>query len=159
MKPKIIPKMYGKYFDHFFLLKNNLSSFIILINSKTKSDYPLTFANCFNHYFCSIAIRIKKKIPLSNKHHFSYFLSNCILESIYLDPANINEIINSIYAFNVNKAIGHDNFPLFCIAAHIISVRWYVRETAVRWYGHCKSGSYEMLWTHFCKERQILVIF
>ena len=45
------------------------------------------------------------------------------MESIYLDSPNLNEIINSMCAFNVNKTIGHDNIPSFFlrIAAYIIS--------------------------------------
>ena len=53
-KPKTIPKRHGKYFVYLLPTKIH-NSFEILIASKTKSDDLLTIANCFNHYFSSIA--------------------------------------------------------------------------------------------------------
>ena len=63
-------------------------------------------ANYFNHYFCSIAETIEKS-SLFNEY-FSYDLSNYVSESISSDTPNLNEIMNSIYDLNYNKAIGID---------------------------------------------------
>ena len=63
------------------------------------------------------SVTLKKKLAdkiLDNENYtFLNCLSNRVSQSIYLEPLELNEIINSIHSLNMNKSIGHDSIPAF----------------------------------------------
>ena len=40
-------------------------------------------------------------------------MKNRVIDTIYLEPPNTNEIANVLLTLNVSKAVGHDNIPAF----------------------------------------------
>ena len=66
---------------------------------------PLIIANTFNNYFASIAETTKKSIKYSHKH-FSDYLSNESISTLFLQPTDREEIVNIITSLNSNKASG-----------------------------------------------------
>ena len=71
---------------------------------------PYDIANTFNNYFASIAGTTKKSIKYSQKH-FSDCLSNESGSTIFLQPADKEEIANIISSLNSNKASGPNSIP------------------------------------------------
>ena len=71
---------------------------------------PYDIANTFNNYFASIAETTKKSIKYSHKH-FSDDLSNESSSTIFLQPADNDEIANIISSLNSNKASGPNSIP------------------------------------------------
>ena len=79
------------------------------INGTVTSD-PLLVANSFNSYFSSVADKIRSKIPESDKH-FSSFLKQPNLNSIFLSPATSEEVCKLIYAMPSSKSSGPFSIP------------------------------------------------
>ena len=71
---------------------------------------PYDIANTFNNYFASIAETTKKSIKYSHKH-FSDYLSNESISTLFLQPTDREEIVNIISSLNSNKASGPNSIP------------------------------------------------
>ena len=66
---------------------------------------PYDIANTFNNYFASIVETTKKSIKYSHKH-FSDYLSNESISTLFLQPTDTEEIVNIITSLNSNKGSG-----------------------------------------------------
>ena len=64
----------------------------------------------FNNFFGTIAEKIDKKTPKSNKH-FSNYLKNQNLNSLFLDAVTEDEIESIIGSLNSRKTIGPNSIP------------------------------------------------
>ena len=71
---------------------------------------PYDIANTFNNYFASIAETTKKSIKYSHKH-FSDYLSNESISTLFLQPTDREEIVNIISSLNSNKASDPNSIP------------------------------------------------
>jgi len=67
----------------------------------------------FNNLFCMIGKNLAEQVSLQQPQHFKTFLGRRIASSLFLDPPNMNEIVECILSLNVNKAQGHDNIAAF----------------------------------------------
>ena len=117
---------YDKYFEkNWNNIKNTWKGIKSLISLKTKASSvstvlscenrdtitnPHDIANTFNNYFASIAETTKKSIKYSHKH-FSDYLSNESISTLFLQPTDREEIVNIISSLNSNKASGPNNIP------------------------------------------------
>ena len=117
---------YGKYFERnwnnikstwkgiksFISLKTvapNAPTVLSLDNDDTITN-PYGMANTFNNYFASIVETTKKRIKYSHKH-FSDYLSNESISTLFLQPTDREEIVNIISSLNSNKASGPNSIP------------------------------------------------
>ena len=64
----------------------------------------------FNNFFGTIAEKLIKKTPKSNKH-FSNYLKNQNLNSLFLDAVTEDEIESIIGSLNSRKTIGPNSIP------------------------------------------------
>ena len=71
---------------------------------------PYDIANTFNNYFASIVETTKKSIKYSHKH-FSDYLSNESISTLFLQPIDREEIDNMITSLNSNNASGPNSIP------------------------------------------------
>ena len=71
---------------------------------------PYDIANTFNNYFTSIAETTKKSIKYSHKH-FSDYLLNGSISTLFLQPTYREEIVNIISSLNSNKASSPNSIP------------------------------------------------
>ena len=117
---------YDKYFErNWNNIKNTWKGIKSLISLKTKASSvptvlsrengdtitnPYDIANTFNNYFASIAETTKKSIKYSHKH-FSDYLSNESISTLFLQPTDREEIVNIITSLNSNKASGPNSIP------------------------------------------------
>ena len=83
---------------------SNVPAVLTLDNGDTITN-PYDIANTFNNYFVSIAETTKKSIKYSHKH-FSDYLSNESISTLFLQPTDREEIVNIISSLNSNKASG-----------------------------------------------------
>ena len=60
--------------------------------------------------YTSVAEKTKVNVNYSSKH-FSEYMENNSLKSLFLSPTNKNEIWSIISGFNPNKALGPNNIP------------------------------------------------
>ena len=88
---------------------SNVPTVLSLDNGDTITNL-YDIANTFNYYFASIAQTTKKSIKYSNKH-FSDYLSNESISTLFLQPADREEIVNIITSLNSNKASGPNSIP------------------------------------------------
>ena len=77
----------------------------------------------FNEFFCTIGEKLSNKVSTYQANHFQTYLAKRVSESMYLESANINEIVNTILSLKVNKAVGHDKIPAYFLkfAAFIVA--------------------------------------
>ena len=117
---------YDKYFErNWNNIKNTWKGIKSLISLKTVASNvptvpsldngdtitnPYDIAKTFNNYFASIAETTKKSIKYSYKH-FSDYLSNETISTLFLQPTDREEIVNIITSLNSNKASGPNNIP------------------------------------------------
>ena len=73
---------------------SNVPTVLPLDNGDTITN-PYDIANTFNNYFTSIAETTKKSIKFSHKH-FSDYLSNESISTLFLQPTDREEIVNII---------------------------------------------------------------
>ena len=73
-------------------------------------DKPEEIAEEFNSYYSSIATKTKSRIPNTEKH-FSNYLDNPVLDSIYLYETNKEEIEKLIQKLKDSKGIGPNSIP------------------------------------------------
>ena len=83
---------------------SNVPTVLSLDNGDTITN-PYDIANTFNNYFASITETTKKSINYSHKH-FSDYLSNKSINTLFLEPTGREEIANIITSLNSNKASG-----------------------------------------------------
>ena len=88
---------------------SNVPTVLPLDNGDTITN-PYDIANTFNNYFASIAETTKKNIKYSHKH-FSDYLSNKSISTLFLQPTDGEEIVNIISSLNSNKASGPNSIP------------------------------------------------
>ena len=88
---------------------SNVPTVLSLDNGDTITN-PYDIANNFNKYFASIAEATKKSIKYSHKH-FSDYLSNESIITLFLQPTDREEIVNIITSLNSNKASGSNSIP------------------------------------------------
>ena len=72
------------------------------------SDNQAKQAEQFNKFFCTIGENLSNKVITYQANRFQTYLAKQVSESIYLEPANITEIVNTILSLNLNRAVGHD---------------------------------------------------
>ena len=117
---------YDKYFErNWNNIKNTLKVIKSLISLKTVASNvptvlsldngdtitnPYDIANTFNNYFASVAKTTKKSTKYSHKH-FSDYLSNDSISTLFLQPTDREEIVNIISSLNSNKAFGPNSIP------------------------------------------------
>ena len=126
----LIKKSKQDYYDRYFEknwenIKNTWKGIKFLISLKTvASSIPTVLsldngdtitnlydiANTFNNYFASIAETTNKRIKYTHKH-FSDYLSNESDSTIFLQPADKEEIANIISFLNSIKASGPNSIP------------------------------------------------
>ena len=83
---------------------SNVPTVLSLDNGNTITD-PYDIANTFNNCFASVAETTKTPIKYSHKH-LSDYLSNENNNTIFLQPADKEEIANIMLSLNSNKASG-----------------------------------------------------
>ena len=76
-------------------------------------DNLAKLAEQFNEFFSTIGEQLSNKIPTYQANHFQTYLAKRVSESMFLEPTNITEIVNTILSLNVNKAVGYDNIPAY----------------------------------------------
>ena len=97
----IILRTHGKESNPFISLKTvafNVLTVLSLDNDDTITN-PYDIANAFNNYFASIPETTKKSIKCSHKH-FSDYLSNESISTLFLQPTDREEIVNIISSLN-----------------------------------------------------------
>ena len=82
----------------------NVPTVLSLDNGDTITN-PYHIGNTFNNYFASIAETTKKNIKHSHKH-FSDYLSNESISTLFLQPTDREEIVNIISFLDSNKTSG-----------------------------------------------------
>jgi hypothetical protein len=88
-----------------------------VINQQECSD-PYAIANQFSDYFSNIGLNLIKKIPNASVSHTSFLTGN-YPNTMFLEPATEQEIINVVKTFRNGVATGYDNIPLFVIKDNI----------------------------------------
>ena len=117
---------YDKYFErNWNSIKNTWKGIKSLISLKTVGSIvptvlsldngdtitnPYDTVDTFNNYFASIAETMKKSIKYSHKH-FSDYLSNETSSTIFLQPADKEELATIISSLNSNKISGPNSIP------------------------------------------------
>ena len=117
---------YDKYFQrNWNNIKNTWKGIKSLISLKTVASNvpivlplengdiitnPYNIGNTFNNYFASIAETTKKSIKYSHKH-FSDYLSNESISTLFLQRTDREDIVNIIFFLNSNKAFGPNSIP------------------------------------------------
>ena len=117
---------YDKYFErNWNNIKNTWKGIKPLISLKTVASSattvlsldngntitnPYDTANTFNNYFASIVETTKKSIKYLHKH-FSDYLSNEGISTLFLQPTDREEIVNIITSLNSDKASGPNSIP------------------------------------------------
>ena len=87
--------------------------------NNTQNLHDIAFDNLakqaeqFNEFFCTIGEKLLNKIPPHQANHFQTYLAKRVSKSMFLEPVNITEIVNTIFSLNVNKAVGHDSIPAY----------------------------------------------
>ena len=81
----------------------------ILHNGNTLTD-PTEIANTFNDYFSNIGESLQSKIHSSHLN-FTKYLKNSSINSFFLSPTNVNEIIGLITHLKIGKASGPNSIP------------------------------------------------
>ena len=88
--------------------KSELSD-AFLVNKSLITD-PVKISNKFNEYFINVEPKLAEKIP-DNHIHFSTFLGEQSVNSVFLDAITEKEVEIEISLLNGNKASGHDDMP------------------------------------------------
>ena len=87
----------------------NVPTVLSLNNGDTITN-PYDMANTFNNYFASIAETTKESIKYSHKH-FSDYLSNESISTLFPQPTDREEIVNIISSLNSNKTSSPNSIP------------------------------------------------
>ena len=108
---------------------SNVPTVLSLDNGDTITN-PYDIANTFNNYFASIAETTKKSIKYSLKH-FSDYLSNESICTLFLQPTDREEIVDIISSLNFNKASGPNSIPyrISFLLKNEIQSNWQIYST------------------------------
>ena len=92
-------------------IKNNTGSLptCIFDNGFAITD-PSQIANTFNSYFSSIGETLQSKIHSSHTH-FTRYLKNPNVQSLFISPTDSNEVSNLISKLKNGKASGPNSVP------------------------------------------------
>ena len=90
--------------------KNTDSSPTSIIKDGKSVTDPSEIASLFNSYFSSIGETLQGKIHTSHIH-FSKYLKNPNMHSLFLSPTNNVEVMNLISSFKNGKASGPNSIP------------------------------------------------
>ena len=85
---------------------------IFKVGDQEISD-PMEIANRFCHYFSNIGPNLAKRIQSSTSH--KDFLSGDFSQSMFLDLATQEEIVDITCKFLAGKSTGYDNIPMSII--------------------------------------------
>ena len=72
---------------------------------------PVEIANKFCEYFTNLGPSLADKIPTSPKSHMSFLTTNFV-NSMFVDSATRQEIIEIANSFRTGTAAGYDNLPM-----------------------------------------------
>ena len=91
------------------------------VNGTTSED-PITIANEFNNFFCTIGSNLADKIEEIPNQRPDDFYDKSVYDSMYLEPPKLTEVYDQIMALR-DKAVGYDNIPSFFLksAKHVIT--------------------------------------
>ena len=91
------------------------------VNGTTSKD-PITIANEFNNFFCTIGSNLADKIEEIPDQRPDDFYDKSVYDSMYLEPPKLTEVCDQIMALR-DKAVGYDNIPSFFLksAKHVIT--------------------------------------
>ena len=91
------------------------------VNGTTSED-PITIANEFNNFFCTIGSNLADKIEEIPDQRPDDFYDKSVYDSMYLEPPKLTEVYDQIMALR-DKAGGYDNIPSFFrkSAKHVIT--------------------------------------
>lgn len=98
---KILKEAIGKHTNKDSLPQN------FIINNKNITDRKI-IAESFNSFFSNIGKITSANIPSANKH-FTEFMNNPTLHSMYLEQVDPNEVINIVHKMKPKTSSGHDN--------------------------------------------------
>ena len=79
----------------------------IMCNGKYITD-PQSISNVMNNYFCNIGKSLQDNIPPTGPDEFKNYLPPAIVNSFFLRPIEVDEIINLINKLNPRKSSGPD---------------------------------------------------
>ena len=103
-------------------MKNNVHN--IYDNNNTLISDEQIIVNLYNDHFSTIAQNMANLIKNSN-----YYSNNVKINqnSLFLNPTNVNEILNIINSLDINKSTGHDNISnkILKICSNIILVHFW----------------------------------
>ena len=80
----------------------------------------MEIANRFCHYFSNVGPNLAKRIQSATSHN--NFLSGDFSQSLFLDLATQEEIIDAACKFPVGKSAGYDNIPMSIMKRSINSI-------------------------------------
>ena len=82
---------------------------------------PVEIANKFCEYFTNLGPSLADKIPTSPKSHMSFLTTNFV-NSMFVDSATRQEIIEIANSFRTGTAAGYDNLPMGIIKEAISAI-------------------------------------
>ena len=69
---------------------------------------PKDMANVMNNHFCTVGKKLQDNMPNNDPDAFKDYLPQRTLESFFISPIDVREIINEIKKLNPKKATGPD---------------------------------------------------
>ena len=116
-------------------VKNTWTILKSLINKENdKSTFPQAFfidnnytsnkkniADGFNTFYSTIGMETQQSVPNCNKH-FSDYLNNQSVNSIFIDLVDDNELVNIVSKFKPKMSSGHDGMPTKLVKLSIFSI-------------------------------------
>lgn len=83
----------------------------------------LDIANCFNNHFSNVGKKLAAKIPKGHAN-FRKYLGHGIMESFFLGPLTVSDVMEEILKLNPNKSPGPDGISpkLIKLCGHALSV-------------------------------------
>ena len=99
-----------KFLSSLKTVASNVTTVLSLDNGDTITNPYDIIANTFDNYIASIGETTKKSTKYSHKH-FSDYLSNESISTLFLQPTDREEIVNIISCLNSNKASSPNSIP------------------------------------------------
>jgi len=79
-------------------------------------------ANCFVNFFTNIGPKLAEKIDKCPGRNYSNFLSNSVVNSMYLSPVTEDEIIKIVSKFRNKTSCGYDDMNMTVVKQIIVSI-------------------------------------
>ena len=76
---------------------------------------PVELADCFNHHFSEVAIKLANNLPPSSVFAVNGYLTKRVFPTIFLKPVASDEITNIINDLKTNKAGSYDMISCYFI--------------------------------------------